>query len=668
MNDPVGTLEAALTHTARLADTAPELAVEQAGEILKHVPKHPMAMLLLGASHRKIGNVSMAIQVLESLVAEQPYSAAAHYELGLALQLGDRPENAVAALRQAVALKPEFPDAWRTLGDVLMDGGDLSSADAAYARQLQASTHDPQLMAAAAALCDNQIPHAETLLRDHLKRFPTDVAAIRMLAEVAGRLGRYNDAETLLNRCLELAPSFHGARHNYAIVLHRQNKFAQAINQIEQLSQVDPQNPSYHNLRAVLLARIGEYREAIAIYENILATYPLQSALWMSYGHALAAAGRDHESIEAYRRCIQLTSTNGEAYWSLANLKTFRFHADELRAMREQLKRTDLKEEDRFHFHFALGKALEDSRQFAESFEHYSLGNALRREGIDYDAEENTAHAHRSQEILTQSFFQAREGYGSNASDPIFIVGLPRAGSTLIEQILASHSTVEGTMELPDIISMARTLSGKKKRSDSSLYPDVLATLSSQECRELGEHYLTHTRIQRKTNKPFFIDKMPNNFLHIGLIRLALPNAKIIDARRHPMACCFSAFKQHFARGQHYTYNLCELGRYYLDYVNLMHHFDSVLPGAIHRVFYESLVEDLETEVKRLLAYCGLAFEPECLNFHRNPRPVRTASSQQVRKPIFREGLDHWRNFEPWLGTLKHALGHAPADYSTRLA
>jgi tetratricopeptide (TPR) repeat protein len=665
MTDPVGTLEAALTHAARLADTAPELAAEQAREILRQVPNHPRAMLLLGASHRKIGNVSMSIQILESLVTEQPYSAAAHYELGLALQQGDRPDGAVAALRQAVALKPGFPDAWRALGDVLMDRGDLSGADAAYARQLQVSTHDPQLMAAASALCDNQIPHAETLLRDRLKQFPTDVAAIRMLAEVAGRLGRYNDAESLLARCLELAPSFHGARHNYAIVLHRQNKFAQAIDQIEQLSQVDPQNPSYRNLRAVLLARIGEYREAIAIYENILATYPLQFAIWMSYGHALAAAGRDQESIEAYRRCIQLTPTNGEAYWSLANLKTFRFRAGELRAMREQLKRTELKEEDLFHFHFALGKALEDSRQFAESFEHYSLGNTLRRKGIDYAADENTAQVQRSQEILTQDFFQARRGYGTNASDPIFIVGLPRAGSTLIEQILASHSAVEGTMELPDIISMARTLSGKKKRSDPSLYPAVFANLSLQHFRELGEQYLAQTRIQRKTNKPYFIDKMPNNFLHIGLIHLALPNAKIIDARRHPMACCFSAFKQHFARGQHYTYNLDEVGRYYLDYVDLMSHFDSALPGAIHRVFYESLVDNLEFEVRRLLTYCRLPFEPECLNFHRNPRPVRTASSQQVRKPIFREGLDHWRNFEPWLGTLKQSLGHALADYPT---
>ena len=655
--EPTGTLDAALAHATQLLETSPMLAVEQVREILKIVPQHPRALLLLGVAHRNAGNIVAALQVLEPLVANQPYSAAAHYELGCALEQGNRRDAAMRALRRAVALKADLPDAWRAIGDHLMVSGDSAGADEAYAQHLKASTQDPRLMAAASALCENRIAQAETLLRDHLKRYPTDVVAIRMLAEVAGRLRRYNDAEALLARCLELAPSFHGARHNYAIVLHRQNKSAQALHQVEQLSGVDPHNPAYRNLRAVILARIGEYQEAIAIYADILAAHPRQSAIWMSYGHALAAAGREKDSVEAYRNCIRLSANCGEAYWSLANLKVFYFSADELQAMRAQLAGSELTDEERFHFHFALGKGFEDSRDFAESFEHYAHGNRLRRIAIDYDANEISAQVHRSKALFSRQFFEARRDFGVACLDPIFIVGLPRAGSTLIEQILASHPSVEGTMELPDIMSMARTLSGKKIRAEASQYPQVLAALSAEECRVLGEQYLAQTRIQRKTDKPFFIDKMPNNFLHIGLIRLALPNAKIIDARRHPMACCFSGYKQHFARGQHYTYSLEDLGRYYHDYVELMSHFDGALPGKIHRVNYETLIDDTEGEVRQLLRYCGLPFDPECLIFYDNKRLVRTASSQQVRRPIYREGIDHWRNFEAWLEPLKRSLG-----------
>ena len=659
---PTGTLAAALEQTTQLLKTNPLLASEQAGEILRVIPGHPMATLLLGVARRAAGDPAAALQALEPLLAAQPNWAAAHYETGITLSALDRRPDALAALRRAIALKPDLPDAWRQIGDLLVLQGDAQGADAAYAQHIKASTQDPRLLAAAHALCENKIGHAEFLLREHLKRYPTDVAAIRMLAEVAGRLRRYQDAENLLVRCLELSPSFNAARYNYAMALYRQNRAIAALQQIDLLMASEPRNSGYRNLRAVVLANIGEYQEALEIYADVLAKHPDQSRIWMSYGHALASAGRRAESIAAYRRCIALTPALGEAYYSLANLKMFRFEDADLRAMQERLRSPELADEDRAHFHFAIGKALEDSKCFSESFDHYVKGNDLRSARVGWNPAENTALVQRSKRTFTQEFFDARRGFGAPAADPIFIVGLPRAGSTLIEQILASHSSVEGTMELPDIMAMAATL-GNKRTDQESIYPGALAQLSAPECLALGEQYLAQTRIQRKTAKPFFIDKMPNNHLHIGLIRLILPNAKIIDARRHPMACCFSAFKQNFAQGQRYSYSLENLARYYRDYVDLTAHFDRVAPGAIHRVIYEDLVNDTLREIQRLLTFCGLPFEPATLSFHENDRVVRTASSQQVRQPIFREGLDQWRHYEPWLQPLRLSLGDVLESY-----
>jgi tetratricopeptide (TPR) repeat protein len=639
----------------------PRLAAEQASEILKVVPGHPVASLLLGSARRVTGETDAALQILEQLTRTQPNWAAAHYELGLTLISTGRP--AIAALRRAVTLKPDLPDAWRTLGDRLTIEGDLKGADDAYAQHIKASTKDPRLMNAALALCENHIGQAELLLREHLKKFPTDVAAIRMFAEVAGRLGRYKDAENLLARCLELAPGFNAARYNYAMALYRLNKNIAALQQIEILTASEPRNSGYRNLKAVVLANIGDYQESLEIYADVLAKHPDQARIWMSYGHALATASRQQDSIAAYRRCIALVPTLGEAWYSLANLKTFRFDEAEVQTMRTHLTSGDITNEDRAHFQFAIGKALEDSGSYAESFEHYAQGNKLRRAVVGYDPEATTDLMRRNKQLLTQEFFAVREGFGAPAPDPIFIVGLPRAGSTLVEQILASHSLVEGTMELPDIMAMAAELGGKTNRSQDSAYPQVLATLSADQCRALGERYIEQTRIQRKTDKPFFIDKMPNNFQHIGLIRLALPNARIIDARRHPMACCFSGFKQYFARGQRFTYSLEDIGRYYRDYVELMAHFDAVVRGKIHRVIYENMVDDTEGEVRRLLAFCGLPFEPATLSFYANERAVRTASAQQVRQPIFREGIDQWHHYEPWLQPLRDALGAVLTAY-----
>lgn len=657
VSEPVGTLEVALQHTARLLESNPQLALEQAGEILRAVPGQPLAMLLLGVAQRKCGDFAAALQTLQPLARSQPKWAQAQYELGLALGCGGEGDGAIAALRRAVELKVDLPDAWRALGDHLTAQGDTEAADDAYAHHIKYSTRDPRLMEAGAALCENRIAVAEALLREHLKQHPTDVAAIRMLAEVAARLGRYADAEALLSRALELAPSFVPARHNYAFVLHRAGKSEQALVEIERLLAQDPRNPGYRNLKAAILARIGEVERAIDLYAAISQEYPQQPKVWMSFGHALKTAGRQEASIDAYRRSLELAPQLGEVWWSLANLKTVRFTSEDVAAMQRQLQREDLTAEDRFHFHFALGKALEDARQFESSFEHYAKGNALRREMIAYQARENADQVRRCKALFTPEFFAARAGQGCDAPDPIFIVGLPRSGSTLLEQILASHPLVEGTQELPDIVALARELGGKKNRSDVSRYPEVLERLGSDELHALGERYLQQTRIQRRSGAPLFIDKMPNNWAHVGLIHLILPNAKIVDARRHPLGCCFSGFKQHFARGQHFTYSLEDIGHYYRDYVELMAHVDAVLPGRVHRVIYETMIEDTQAEVRRLLAYCGLPFDQRCLRFYENERAVRTASSEQVRQPIFREGLDHWRNYEPWLGPLKSALG-----------
>jgi predicted Zn-dependent protease len=652
-----GTIDQALARAARLLRTDPALAQQQAEEVLRVSPEHPLAHLTRGTARRLLGDSAGAIAVLEPLAHREPRSSITWLELGLALGAAGLGTDAVAALRRAVALKPDLAEAWRALGDHALALGDGRAADEAYARHLRFSVQEPRLLEAAAALLDNRLAPAEAALRQHLQQHPDDFAALRMLAEVASRLGRYGDAETLLTRALALAPGFRAARHNLAFVLHRQNKSAAALEQLAHLLASEPRNPSYRNLKAAILARIGEVDASIDLYAGVLAEYPGHARAWMSYGHALKTAGRQSDAIDAYRKTIERQPSLGEVWWSLANLKTVKFSSDDVATMRRELERAEQTPEDRFHFHFALGKALEDAGDFAASFEHYRRGNALRRVLVHYSADETRAHVERSKRCFSPEYFAARRGVGHEAPDPIFIIGLPRSGSTLIEQILASHPLVEGTQELPEIPSLARRLGGKRSRNDVSRYPECITDLADEELQQLGAQYLADTRIQRKTDRPYFIDKMPNNWAHVGLIELILPNAKIIDARRHPLGCCWSGFKQHFARGQHFTYDLADLGRYYHDYVELMAHFDTALPNRVHRVIYERMVEDTETEIRRLLDYCGLPFDPRCVDFHRTERAVRTASSEQVLQPIFRDAVDHWRNFEPWLEPLKKALG-----------
>ena len=663
VSEPVGTLDVALGHAARLLQRDARLAAEQANEILKSAPGHPHARLILGAAHRIAGHTQWALDTLEPLAKEQSRSAPVQLELAMARSAAGRGDEAIAALRRATQLKPDSADAWRLLADQLDSSGDASGADRARALHLKAANKDPRLLGAAAALVDNVLPVAEARLRAHLAQWPTDVAALRMLAEVAGRLRRYSDAQELLERCLDLAPSFDAARHNYAVVLNRQAKAGEALLQVERLLAKEPRNPSYMNLQAAILANLGDYAESIHVYESVIRDHPRQPKIWMSYGHALRTASRTADCIAAYRRVIEMEPTLGEAYWSLANLKTFRFSTVDISSMRDVLRRCDLADEGRLHFEFALGKALEDGCAYEQSFAHYAEGNAIRRKLNPYTAQDNTRYVERCKRHLTRDFFEARRSAGADSADPIFVVGLPRAGSTLIEQILGSHSLVEGTVELPDIPQIVRDLAGQSDAQDEAPFFEALVKLDAAQLRALGERYLATTRVHRKTGAPFFIDKMPNNCMHVGLIHLILPNARIIDARRHPLGCCFSAFKQQFARGQNFAYDLEDLGRYYRDYVELMAHGDAVLPGRVHRVFYESMVEDTETEVRRLLNHCGLPFEDRCLRFFENERPVRTPSSEQVRRPIFRDGMYQWRHYEPWLWPLKGALGSVLERY-----
>ena len=524
-------------------------------------------------------------------------------------------------------------------------------------RTLAASVRDPRLMEAALALVEGRLAVAERLLRAHLREKPTDIAAIRMMAELAGRLGRYADAENLLRRALELAPGFTAARANLATILYRQNRPVEAIELLDSLLDEHPENPSHQNLKAAALGRIGGFEEAIHIYRQVLERLPDQAKIWMSFGHVLKTVGRLEEGVEAYRRAIGLAPALGEAWWSLANLKTVRLGADDIERMDSALCAPGLSREDLFHLHFALGKAHDDSGEPDRAFQHFAEGNRLRRQLIGYDADETRRQVDRSIALFTPAFFGERDGWGCPAPDPIFILGMPRSGSTLLEQILASHPQVEGTMELPDIPALVKRLGGRTRRSDESAYPETLATLGPEELRALGQEYLERARIHRKTGKPFFIDKMPNNWAHVGLLQLILPGARIVDARRHPLDCCFSNFRQHYARGQGFSYSLADMGRYYADYVRLMAHFDLVLPGRVHRVIHERLIDDPEREIRALLDALALPFDPACLRSHENKRAVRTASSEQVRRPINREGLDQWRAYERWLGPLKDALG-----------
>ncbi|HEX4709454.1 sulfotransferase [Phenylobacterium sp.] len=653
-----GSLTDAIEQASAVLATDAAAAERLARGVLAAAPGDPRPALILGSALRRQGDFAAAHAILAPLAQAYPRAARTQYELGMTLA-GLADPAAVDALRRAVAANGDLAEGWKALGDQLFRAGDAAGAEAAFKAHMRAAVRDPALAGAADALFADDPVLAERLLRAHLDGRPDDTAARQMLAQACVQLGRQDEAQILLAACLQADPGRDGARFQLAEVLFHQQQAAEAIPHIKALLARDPEDPAYRNLLAACLGMVGDYAPAIEIYDRLLADYPKHPRIWLNYGHALRTVGRRDEAVAAYRQCIALAPGLGDAYWSLANLKTASATTGLEAAMRSQLVRADLADDDRLHLHYALGRTLEDHGDAAGAFEQYAAGAALRRKDLRYDADETSALTRRSIALFTPAFFEARAGAGSPSDAPIFIVGLPRSGSTLVEQILASHSLVEGTMELPDIALIARGLLRPGPGAPPAPYPDVLAGLDAGQLSALGETYLERTCIQRKSGRPFFVDKMPNNFHHLGLIRLILPRARIIDARRHPLGSGFSAFKQHFAHGHAFSYDLTDLGRYYRDYVALMAHFDAVLPGRIHRVIYEDLVEDTEREVLRLLDYCGLPFEPGCLKFYENARAVRTVSSEQVRRPIFREGLEQWRSYEPWLDPLKTALGPA---------
>jgi len=523
---------------------------------------------------------------------------------------------------------------------------------------MHASANDPEIARAGQLMMADDFVAAEQILRSVLQKKPQDFVALRMLGEIAASSGFLQDAEALFRRSLQLAPGFAYARLHFATALLDQERSGEAVIEYEKLTEDFLAMPEVKDAYGDALGRIGEYDHAIRLYREIVATNPANLEIWTRLAFLLKTVGRPDEAVDACRRALQVRDDYGEAWWLLADFKTFKFSDEDIETLRRLIAAAGRSAEDQLRLHFALGKALEDRGDSAASFDQYRAGNAIRAAQVMHNPGRITGFVERTERVFTAEFLAARDGSGDPAPDPIFIVGLPRSGSTLVEQILATHPMIEGTSELPDSYVLIRALEPDPRIAPNATpYPELLASLAFDRFRELGALYLDRTRIQRKTDRPFFIDKMPNNWMHVGLIQLILPNAKIIDARRHPLACGLSNFKQLYARGQEFSYDLAHFGRHYADYVRLMSHWERVLPGRVHRLVHERLVEDPETEIRKLLDYLGLPFDAACLRFYETDRPIRTVSSEQVRQPIRKDAVESWRAFEAELGSMKQALG-----------
>jgi tetratricopeptide (TPR) repeat protein len=655
--DPTANLKTAVRHAMALFGRGEHVhAHNQAQEILRLFPAEPNSAFIIAAINRVRGDPVGAAQALEQLLVRVPDFGLAWQEFGFAhVDLGALAAGK-DALQRAVGLGKPLPDSWKMLAELASAAGDEAAAAEAADQYALARATDPRLVEAVRAARAGALPQAERACRGYVHDHPDDVTGIRLLADIGVRVGALDDAEHLFRRCLELAPDFTLARLNYAQLLSKRERLDEALTQVDNLLQSAPKQYAFLTLKASIHVKRGDFDSGITLYEQLLSQFEPRPMTTLVYGHALKTVGRQAKAIEAYRQTIALQPSFGDAYWSLANLKTFRFDDADILSMRSLILAGTGTLEDHFHLRFALGKALEDRGEYAESFEHYQRGNAIKVDIERYSATQMTQQIEATIQTCTAEFFTKRHDGGCASPDPIFIVGLPRSGSTLLEQILSSHSQVDGTKELLDIPAIVRRLTGRQRAGQEARYPQLLMELDVHQRLELGEEYLRRTRVQRG-NASFFIDKMPNNFRHIGLIQLILPNARIIDARRHPMAACFSAYTQLFAQGQSFTYGLENIGAYYRDYLRLMDHWDLVLPNKVLRVEYEDVTTQTEREVRRLLAYCGLPFESACLEFYRNERAVRTASSEQVRQPIYASAVDHWRHYEPWLDELKAALG-----------
>jgi len=633
-------------------------AASEAQALLAGAPENRDLLLIAALSLRHIQRIPEALALLDRLERIQPRYSRLHQERGLCyVGLKDAP-RAIESLLIAVNINPALPMSWKMLNGLYRMTGDARNAETAAQHMATLKALPPEVVTATSLFSDGDLGFAERITRDFLLTKGDHPEAMRLLARIALAHDALDDADILLEAVLTLEPDYRAARYDYAETLIKRQKHQAASEQVERLLEIDPTHIDYRVLAATAAAGLGQHDKALAVYAALREDAPgsWDVPLWM--GHALKTVGRVPEAIEAYRAAAAARPDFGDAYWSLANLKTYRFEDSEIEAMRAQEAASNIALADRYHLCFALGKALEDRGETAESWLYYERGNALKRSESRYNPELFEANTRNQRAVCTRGFFEARAGWGDPRPDPIFILGLPRSGSTLLEQILASHSKVEGTQELSDIQRIVLELQGRDP--DHPRYPAALADLTAEDFRRLGEKFLADTQVYR-TGKPFFIDKMPNNFRHIGLIHLMLPNARIIDARREPMACCFSNLKQLFAQGQEFTYSAEDIARYYRTYLDLMAHWDEALPGRILRVNHEDVIDDLEGSVRRLLDFCGLEFEPACVAFHKTRRSVRTPSSEQVRQPIFRDGLDQWKAYEPWLGPLRAALGDAVA-------
>jgi tetratricopeptide (TPR) repeat protein len=656
---PASPIEIELGRLGRLqAEGRHAEALAGARDLLRGLPENRDLLLLCASSLRHLLRIEESLAALAQLEALHPNFSRLHQERGLCHVARREAPAAIAALLRAVNINPALPMSWSMLEGLYRLTGEAADAETAAAHVATLKGLPPEVVAATSLFCDGDVAPAEEIVRAFLLRHNDHPEAMRLLAKIAMAHDVLDEAELLLEAVLTLAPEHRAARYEYAQCLTQRQKPVQARAEIERLLALDPRSLDYRSLAATAAVGLGRHDEAIAIYREMLADAPGDPDIHLWLGHALKTVGRLSEAIEAYRAAAAARADFGDAFWSLANLKTYRFESDEIARMRAAEAAAGTALADRYHLCFALGKALEDRGEIADAWAHYERGNALKRAESQYRPEILETNTRRQIEVCTPGFFQARTGWGVPGPDPIFVVGLPRSGSTLIEQILASHSQVEGTQELSDVQRIVLELQGPNPDLDDPRYPGALTGLTAADVRALGERYLADT-LAHRTDKPFFIDKMPNNFRHVGLIHLMLPNARIIDARREPVSCCFSNLKQLFAQGQEFTYSAEDIARYYRTYLELMRHWDEVLPGRVLRVHHEDVVDDLEGSVRRILDHCGLAFEPACVAFHETKRSVRTPSSEQVRQPIFRDGLDQWRQFEPWLAPLKNALGDA---------
>jgi len=632
----------------------PALAAAQA--LRAQVPENRDVLYMTAVSLRYLQRIPEALATLAELEKHYPDYSRLFQERGHCHVAMRSPESAIQAFLRAVNLNSSLPASWNALQVLFRMTGRLADAEYAAAQAAKLANLPAELLTAFGMFADGEIQAAEHIVRRYLLTHGDHIEGMRLLAQIGMKLDVVEDAEVLLENVLVLAPDYHAARYEYAVALLKRHKHVRAREELEILLKIDPDNRVYRTTHATVCTGFGDYSQALPLYREILAETPNDPELHLSLANALKTLGRTPEAIESYRAAAAARPHYGEAYWSLANLKTYRFTDAEIARMRAAETSANVQRVDRFHLCFALGKALEDRGEYAESFAFYERGNALKKTECRYRPEPLERNARLQASLCTREFFAARQGVGCRDRSPIFILGLPRSGSTLIEQILSSHSQVEGTMELAVIPRLVQDLQGQERSGSTPRYPGLLAELAAEDFVRLGEKYLGDTKVYRK-GKPFFVDKMPNNFRHLGLIHLMLPNAKIIDARRDPLACCFSNYKQLFASGQQFTYSIDDIARYYRMYVELMAHWDCALPGRILRVEHEDVVDDLEANVRRILEFCELEFEQGCIEFYKTERTVHSASSEQVRRPLYREGVDHWRHYEPWLGPLKEALG-----------